>query len=330
MQNNHILKSIFLCLAILITLSESSAFTLIINSDTNIKNLKLAEHNSTGPIKLSVGHNEMGLENYPNAVYLYQTKGSSYNYLSMIWVPSDTSTIQISIDAEYKIKFLDESQYQQELSKIFSSSNTFSLFPYTPHDNKPLEPILALEAKAIIQNLKVYTDQSVLKNLLKLSKQRGINNWSTEVLSAHLKEPSYQFYDQSASKLIKINGIDSLENHIEIKPNGNEYLLLAVSGSWCGPCIKGLPKLRKVYDSVSDKVIFVSAWNDPDLDTFRNNHRDKKHVITWPNLLDQYGVMSNAFQIKAYPSYILFDPLGNEITRWEGKFPNDITKYISN
>ena len=246
----------------------------------------------------------------------------------MIWISADTSTVQVTIAANYNITFKDESPCQVELNKIFSSSNTFSLFPYEPQNNQPLEPILALEAKAIIQNLKVYTDQKTLQNLLKLSQERGIVNWSTDVLSVYLN-PSNKYYDPLIGKLIKISGLDSLENQVEIVPSLEKHLLLAVSGSWCGPCIKGIPKLRKIYDSVSDKFIFVSIWNDPDLDTFMNNHHDEKQLISWSNLWDRYGLMANSFQIRAYPTYILFGPNGNEVNRWSGKFPGELKDYIS-
>lgn len=325
------LKILLLCFSILIFWRGSTASTLVIKSDAQIKNLKIGEHASMKQTNVFIGLNVIELVNYPNAVYLYELKGrSNYNFFAMVWFATDTSTVQITIDEDLNIIFDNESSYQKELNKIFSSSNIHSLFPYEPQDILPLEPILALEAKAIIQNLEVYTDISTLENLLGLSQQRGIDNWSTDIISAYLREPLNALYDQKISKLIKIKGLDILENEVEIKPDGKKHLLIAVSGSWCGPCVKGLPKLRKAYDNVSDNVMFVSSWNDPDLKTFRDTHVKKKQVISWPNLWDQYGLMANALGIKVYPTYILFDPLGNEIKRWNGKFPNGLKNYTSN
>ncbi len=335
-QLNKKLTLSFLLLALLCLSVHSSAFTLIINSNVKYEYLAILEHISTNPQKLTDKYNELKLENYPNAVYLIYSKSiktysvSNPKFLAMIWVDSDTSTIEITIDKDYNVSFKNENEYQRELNEIFKASDIWQSFPYEPKPDKPLEPILALEAKALIQNLDIVTETAVLENLYKLSRQRNINNWSTAIIAAYLKEPPNALYDKKARKLLKIKGLDSLQNYVEVKPDGKKYLLVILSGSWCGPCVKGLPKLRNIYDSVSDNFLFVSAWNDTDLNTFKYNHRDKKKVISWPSLWDQYGLMANALQINAYPTYILFDSQGNEIKRWEGKVPNNLKDYISN
>ncbi|MEQ8926270.1 MAG: TlpA disulfide reductase family protein [Fulvivirga sp.] len=315
-------------LLLLISVNNLLAFTLIVKSEDKIKHLKIAEKITIDPIEVEVGSNEIQLENYPNAVYFMRHKSNSnFNIISMIWVQSETSNIEVTVDQDYDITFTNLSEHQIELNKIFESSNQWSLFPYEPRPDKTLEPILALEAKSIIQNLKVVTEISVLENLLEISQQRNINNWSTEILSSHLNDPANIYND---GNLIKIQALDSLKNQIKIAPNNKKYMLIAISGSWCGPCIKGIPDLRKTYDDVGDKILFVSLWNDPNLKTFRENHKDVKQLISWPSLWDQHGVMASALNTKAYPSYILFDPSGNEINRWEGKAPKNLESEITN
>ncbi|XOV92714.1 MAG: TlpA family protein disulfide reductase [Bacteroidota bacterium] len=325
---NQILSKILICFSLMIAWNNVVAFNLVVKSEGKVKNLKVYERNLTTPTILKAGANDIELEHYPNAVLLLnQRSASKFEYLSFIWVSSDTSTIEISINDNNIVGYTDLSPYQLELNKIFESSNKWSLFPYEPSDDFPLEPILALEAKALITNLKAHTSRDVLSNLLKLGQKRGIDNWSTDVLTSYLKELPGYFYNESTKKLSRIHGLDSLENKIELEPGGKDYLMVIASGSWCGPCIKGLADIKKVYDNVNEKVSFVSLWNDSDLNMFVNNHRDKKQVISWTNLWDQYGLMANALRVQAYPSYILFDPQGNEIKRWDGKFPNDLEEY---
>jgi thiol-disulfide isomerase/thioredoxin len=315
------------CLLLLSISNELSAFTLIIKSSSKLKNLKIAEHHSTSSFELSVGSNEIKLVNYPNAIYLFhKISKSNYQYLPMLWVATDTSTIEITIDADYQLSFRNESVKQQELNKIFSSSNVHSLFPYEAQENLPLEPILALEAKAIIQNLSVATDKEVLAHLLKLSRQRNIDNWATDVLSTLLYEPAKELYN--SGKLTKIIAKDSLQKQIELIPGQEKYLFVAISASWCGPCIKGIPNLRKSYDETKNKISYVSLWNDPNINTFLNNHSEKKNLIQWPSLWDQYGVMANALNITVYPTYILFDASWVEVNRWEGKLPKNFEEQV--
>lgn len=322
----HYVTGIILLL-MFIAWSESAAFRLIIKSDAELKYLKVSEHHSTDPIKLIVGINDVALDHYPNAVYLLKLKSSgNFKHLPMLWVPSETSILELYIDADYNVTFSEVSEYQAELNKIFEASNKYNLFPYQPDPSLPLEPILAMEAKSMIQNLKVYTTREVLENLLLLSDSRNISNWSTDALTKYLSEPTEKIY--AANKLIKIFGLDSLQRSIEVTPDKEKYSLVMLSGSWCGPCVKGLPDLRKSHDELQEKVLFVTLWNDPNLKTFTHWHREKKQLITWPSLWDQYGLMANALHVSTYPTYILFDAAGIEISRWEGKFPDNLKGYV--
>jgi thiol-disulfide isomerase/thioredoxin len=311
---------------------QASAFTLIIKGDAKVKNLVFFPHLTTFPVKLVAGNNEIQFDSYPNAGYLMLKtplkSSGQWRYLPMIWVPSDSSSIEITIDTDYNVVFSEESEYQIELNRIVEASNKQSLFPYEPSMDRPLEPILVLEAKSIIQNLKTYTDRSVLVNLLELSKLRNIDNSSTGVIAAYLKEPSDQIY--ANGKLIKIFGLDSLEKSVQVGLNTKKFMLLHVSGSWCGPCVKGIPDLRKSYDELSNEVEFVSLWNDPRLSTFKYLHQDKKRLIAWTSVWDKYGLMANALHVSSYPTYILFDKNGMEVSRWEGKLPRNLEGALSN
>ena len=309
---------------------QACAFTLIIKSDDRLRNLKIFEHVNTFPFDVSIGVNKLNLTNYPNAIYLMhqpvlKNSGNS-KMMVMIWIPSETSSIEIKIDSDYAVVFSEESSAQLELNSIFRASNKISVFPYKPDMARPLEPILALEAKSIIQNSKSYTERTTLENLIDLSKSRNINNWSTLVITAYLNEPADQIY--SARQLKKVIGLDSLENSVDVKLNTNKFMLVHVSGSWCGPCVKGLPDLRKSYDKVNLRVEFVSLWNDTSMKQYRYLHQDKKQSIIWTSLWDRYGLMASALQVTSYPTYILFDKSGVEIKRWEGKLPGNLEEAM--
>jgi hypothetical protein len=133
------LRELFLTSILTLVFSTTLlASTLTINSQTKLKKLRILEHNGKGAIEVEIGKNEIQLDNYPNAVYLINHKSEA---LTMIWIPSNTSSIELLIDENLKITFLDETPEQIELTKIFRSSNHWSLFPYEPVEDKPLEPI---------------------------------------------------------------------------------------------------------------------------------------------------------------------------------------------
>ncbi|MGB0918869.1 MAG: TlpA family protein disulfide reductase, partial [Flavobacteriales bacterium] len=38
-----------------------------------------------------------------------------------------------------------------------------------------------------------------------------------------------------------------------------EYVVLDFWGSWCGPCLRDIPKLMQLHAKYGDKVVFVSV-----------------------------------------------------------------------
>lgn len=307
----------------------SSAFTLEVESINKFRRLYVLEYNGTGPQELKMGTNTLDLENYPNVVYLVHNKGSKYDYLGLIWVEAKSSDLKISLGEDFNLEFERVDSFQDECTNIFrSADNIHRLMNYMPNSQKPLEPILAMEAKMIRQNLVVEASRTHLVKLVGLSRKHGINNWSTAYLSAYLQVPPDDLYHPDSKSLLKVQGLDEAENEVEIRPDGEKHMFVAISGSWCGPCIKSIPKMRSTYDEISNKVMFVSTWNDPNLVTFTDNHKEKKSLITWVSLWDPYGLTGKSFQTQIYPSYVLFDPQGKEVMRWSGKFPKDLADYL--
>jgi thiol-disulfide isomerase/thioredoxin len=99
-------------------------------------------------------------------------------------------------------------------------------------------------------------------------------------------------------------------NNNELK--GYNYLIV-LSATWCAPCQRQLPKLKKIYETFKDKGLKVVYFNVDDDVT-----RWKKHVLTnklsWINVSERLkpaqSKIPKSFGVSAYPTSILIKKTG--------------------
>ncbi len=91
-----------------------------------------------------------------------------------------------------------------------------------------------------------------------------------------------------------------------------DYLLVDFWASWCGPCLRSLPELKRFYKKhkgVKFDIVGIS---------FDNKKEDwekaiKKHKIKWNHMSDLKGwqsVAASSYSIRAIPSTVLIDKDG--------------------
>ena len=95
-----------------------------------------------------------------------------------------------------------------------------------------------------------------------------------------------------------------------------KVLLLDVGASWCGPCNMAIPEIKIVHERFS-KTDDVVIWGVNDGETPQQVRKFlDEHQPPWPILLDPHREVRKAYQIKAIPSFILIDKVGN----WQYSF----------
>lgn len=86
---------------------------------------------------------------------------------------------------------------------------------------------------------------------------------------------------------------------------GKKYLLIDFWASWCNPCRKEIPNLKKLYAQYHDKGFeIVSISIDKEKSDWEKAL--KEEALSWPNFLDETGV-SNLYKVKFVPSMYLID-----------------------
>ena len=99
-------------------------------------------------------------------------------------------------------------------------------------------------------------------------------------------------------------------NPLSLSSLRGKYVILDFWGSWCGPCVKGIPDMKTYYSKYKNKLEILGIDCNESEAAWKN--AVAKYEIPWLNvynpststLLDDYGIMG-------YPTKIVIDPNGN-------------------
>lgn len=101
-----------------------------------------------------------------------------------------------------------------------------------------------------------------------------------------------------------------------------KYILLDFWGTWCSPCLKGIPDLVSLNKRYSKQIQIISISNDK-----KQKLNELKKVIneksmTWSQVWDENNAdkLVEKFKITAFPTFILVDTDGKIVYRNEGIF----------
>lgn len=95
-----------------------------------------------------------------------------------------------------------------------------------------------------------------------------------------------------------------------------KYILADFWASWCGPCRREIPNIKKVYDKFHGPkfdVVSIAVW-DKLADTQK---AIEVEGLKWNQILDAQKVPTDAYGIEGIPELILFAPDGTILKRGE-------------
>lgn len=109
-------------------------------------------------------------------------------------------------------------------------------------------------------------------------------------------------------KAFKLTGDDGKEYDFAAFAKGKKYVLLDFWASWCGPCRKELPNVKKAYAEFRDQGFeVVSISIDQKESDWRKALAEEQ--LEWPNFRD--NAVADQFKVKAVPTVYLCDADGN-------------------
>lgn len=149
-------------------------------------------------------------------------------------------------------------------------------------------------------------------------------SYFTEEQKAVYEQFSQQAKDSYYGKLVKdelyppsfigkpvpeftVNSKDGEQSLTKLR-NGKKYILVDFWASWCGPCRKEIPNLKKLYSQYSGKGLeIVSISTDKKVEDWQKALTEEK--LPWPNFRDESGI-ADQYMVKFIPAIFLLDANG--------------------
>lgn len=109
------------------------------------------------------------------------------------------------------------------------------------------------------------------------------------------------------------------ENGKDVSLNdfAGKYVVLEFWGSWCGYCIKELPRLKTCFEKYRDKAVFVGI-------DYKDNRQNwlkaiSKYQLTWTNLIAENDEVRDKYGVEGFPTKIIIDKKGKIVLKTTGE-----------
>ncbi len=113
-----------------------------------------------------------------------------------------------------------------------------------------------------------------------------------------------------------VMGDDGKEHKLSDYVGRGSYTLVDFWASWCGPCRREIPKIKKYYEQYNGRgmnFLGVAVWDNP-ADTHKAINA---MAIPWPVIIGTHRLTepTDLYGINGIPHIIIFDPQGKVVSR---------------
>jgi peroxiredoxin len=98
--------------------------------------------------------------------------------------------------------------------------------------------------------------------------------------------------------------------YIALEDLKGKVVLLDFWATWCPPCVESVPELRNLHKRYSKDSTFVVIGISSDGDEQAWKEFTEKNKMVWPQYRDKNHKILSAFNIHAFPTYIVIDHEG--------------------
>ena len=147
--------------------------------------------------------------------------------------------------------------------------------------------------------------------------------------------------ETKATQAFDFTAMDKDVKTVKLSDFKGKKVYINMWASWCGPCMREIPELEKVYQKYKDNkdIVFLSMTSPNDAEFKNQSPQDKsKDIIlkkakelgaTYPVLFDVNDRFIINYAIRSFPTHILINSDGTFETRIAGAVTEEsLTKEI--
>ncbi len=147
------------------------------------------------------------------------------------------------------------------------------------------------------------------------------------------KHSQTMYYKETAERLVGFKATKTGEIATNIissnTPDGKvfnlenlrgKYVVIDFWGTWCGPCMQGMPHLREYYLKYKDKLEVLGIAQDRDVQLWKEAIAKEK--MEWFNIINNDKKSVDwvlKYNVSGFPTKLLINPEGEIIGRWVGE-----------
>ncbi len=219
-------------------------------------------------------------------------KGANEAYAEYVRWNADYRSRYPAAPAEERPALMDE--YRDKMKEIAAANNN----------------VLGLIA---VKNLKPLLEPTEMREFIAgldpvISEDEGILSMLKIIAAQEATSPGNMFIDFEITQ--PDGSIKKLSDYV----GKGKYILADFWASWCGPCRREIPNVRKVYEKFGgDKfdVISIAVWDKPE-NTLK---AIEEEGLEWPQIIDCQKIPGELYGIEGIPEMILFGPDGTILKR---------------
>ena len=127
---------------------------------------------------------------------------------------------------------------------------------------------------------------------------------------------------------VKLKTVDGKDKVLSSTKSNAKFTLLDFWASWCGPCRREIPNLKRIYEKYHEKgldIIGISA--DHDVDEWKEAMTEED--LPWENYIDQSRQATSEYKVQYIPSIFIIDGEGKIIAeKLRGKELSDLLEKL--